>query len=137
MQSLLKMIRKDMVSTVLVFVLSVFIIFDIAPPPFSDTLLGRLLIAGGVIFLLFVNPVVGALGVVAAYLLFRRVDSVDQIKYIPSERKRMRHLRSMNTFPKTLEEEIVQKMLPSANPGSFPPAMFEPYPNKLHNASGV
>ena len=126
-----------MTSTILVFILSVFIVFDIPPPPFSDTLLGRLLVAGGVIFLLFVNPIVGALGIVAAYLLFNRVDSGRHMKYIPSEKKRMRHLESMNQFPKTLEEEIVQKMLPSANPGSFPPASFKPYLNKLHNATGV
>ena len=139
MQNLLRMIRKKTPSMVLTALLAIFIVFNIQLPfsSYINTLFGRLVVIGLVLVLLFANPILGALGIVAAYELFRRVEKRVVAHFVPSEKKKMGHLNAMNQYSKTLEEEIVQKMIPTANPGSFPPASFKPYPNKLHNASGI
>jgi hypothetical protein len=75
MQNLLRMIRRKTPTMVLTVVLAIFIVFNIQLPfsSFLNTIVGRLIVIGLVIVLFFASPILGALGIVAAYELFRRV----------------------------------------------------------------
>jgi len=141
MNQLLREIRKDTRLTVLAILLALFIIFDVRPPAqlaeHIDSLVGRVVIILFVIILLFSNPVVGALGAIAAYELFRRSEFSNAIQYVPSERKKKRNMKVMNQFPKTLEEEVVHNMLPTVSSGRLPPQKFVPKPDETHGASKV
>jgi hypothetical protein len=56
--------------------------------------------------------------------------------YNPSEKKKYSEMNALNHFPFTVEEEIIQKMLPMTGPPLMPPE-FKPTQEKLHNASMV
>ena len=141
MMKILRSIRKDGRLSLLTVLLSLFIIFDIRPPTIVaeqiDSFLGRIIILLVVIVLLFSNPIVGALAVVAAYELFRRSEYKSAIQYVPSEKKKTAHLSAFNQFPKTLEEAVVQSMIPTASPKRFPPASFVPKAGDIHQAVPV
>ena len=141
MQYLLRILRNKTVTTTLLILFALFIIFDISPPLVVsqnvDTLVGRLFVLFTVILLLFANPIIGILAAVSALELFRRSEYKKHIQFVPSEKKKFKKLQSINQFPKTLEEEVVQTMLPTANPGTFPPPSFRPYPEKIHGAARV
>ena len=136
--NLLKTIRRDTKLMVLTVLLSGFILFDIRPPVaiagHINSLLGRIVIILVVITLLFSNPIVGALSIFAAYELFRRSELTHSRQYIPSENKKAKQLASINQFPKTLEEEVVQSMIPTASPKKFPTPSFRPSLESAHQA---
>ena len=73
MTSLMKSIEKDMHHYILALLLAIFIVSDMSVPKsieeISHTLLGKVLIIGGALSLLFAHPLLGALGIVAAYRL--------------------------------------------------------------------
>ena len=141
MQYLLRILRNKTMTTTLLVLFALFIIFDINPPNLVsenvNTMVGRIFVLLIVILLLFANPIIGILSAVAALELFRRSEYSKHTKFVPSEKKRLKHLQSINQFPKTLEEEVVQTMIPTANPGTFPPPSFRPYPEKIHGAARV
>tara|TARA_Y100000590_G_C15416378_1_gene899630 strand:- start:17 stop:442 length:426 start_codon:yes stop_codon:yes gene_type:complete len=141
MNQLLMTIRKDTRLTVLAIFLALFIIFDVRPPAqlaeHIDSLVGRVVIILFVIILLFSNPVVGALGGIAAYELFRRSEFSNAVQYIPSEHKKKKNMKVMNQFPKSLEEEVVQNMLPTVSSGRLPAQKFVPKSDKIYGASKI
>ena len=59
------------------------------------------------------NPIIGVLGLVAAYELLKRSGNTSMaIANLPSEANKLADMKQYNQFPKTLEEEIVNKMVP-------------------------
>lgn len=104
-------------------VLSIFIVTPLYPPiPLAD-LLDTPLGKGGILLISLVllsnvKPVIGIVGLYAAFLLVYRSSSHILPKNnfaIPETRKEFDKMASHNQFPVTLEEEIVQQRVPVQN----------------------
>ena len=91
-----------------------FIVFNIQPPhelaKLVDNLLGRVVVIIGALSLLFAHPVLGVLGIVAAYELIRRSENTTGTgplrKYLPTELKKKHLRRQRNGFLETKKDEI-------------------------------
>jgi len=150
MASFMKMVEKDMHHYILAALLAVFIVSDMSVPhvlnELIDTLLGKILVIGGALALLFAHPLLGALGLIAAYRLIRNSEqshvytAFGAPAVVPratrGERVKLRNLTAMNQFPPTVEEEVIRKMLPSA-PRNLSPPKFKPVLGKLYDAARV
>ena len=153
MASFMKSIEKDMHHYILAILLALFIVTDVKVPNTIDelvnTLLGKVIVIGGALALLFAHPLVGALGIVAAYRLISQANSSSVQRapsYLSPRNPLPRPLASLppsqsglsatKQFPLTVEEEVIRKMLPVAA-GGLPPATFKPVLDKLHNAAKI
>ena len=94
-------------------------------------------------FYLFANshPIVGVVGLFAAYELIRRsshsTGTLAIERYLPTEIKKSGHFSAFNQFPITLEEEVVKQMAPlveSAGPSNL---NYKPASDDTHNAMDV
>uniref|UniRef100_A0A6C0C6H3 Uncharacterized protein n=1 Tax=viral metagenome TaxID=1070528 RepID=A0A6C0C6H3_9ZZZZ len=109
--------KKDTHHYVLATLLVVFIVSD-APIPgvigeLVDTVVGKIVVVMIALSLFGAHPVVGAIGLVAAYQVIMRSQGLHSASiYIPSERKKSRVLTAMNQFPVTIEEEVIFKQIP-------------------------
>lgn len=143
----MKSIEKDMHHYILALLLAIFIVSDVQIPRALDelvnTLLGKVIVIGGALALLFAHPLLGALGIVAAYRLISQAQPRE--KFVRSRVKAQRiqvpprrssNLSASNQFPLTVEEEVIRKMLPTA-PGDLPPPSFKPVLDKLHHAARI
>lgn len=102
--------------------LCIFIVLPISiPPEFAklvDTTIGKIVVAIIVLNLFMSNPLVGSIGVIAAYELLRRSAghaskySGIHKKNIPSEKIKTRNLTSFNQFPVTVEEIVINNKIP-------------------------
>jgi hypothetical protein len=143
MASLMKLIKKDMHHYILASLLALFIITDVSVPPtiheLVDTLLGKVIVIGSALALLFAHPILGALGVIAAYRLITQ--SEDRALppppvSPPKKHVKARHLTATKQFPVTVEEEVIRKMIPQA-PSNLPPAGYKPTLDTLHDAARI
>ena len=67
----------------------------------------------GLSMLAMANPIIGVIGLVAAYELLKRSGQASMSAGgLPSESSKLADMKQYNQFPKTLEEEIVNKMVP-------------------------
>ena len=138
------MISRNPQKLMLVLLLSIFIVFDIQIPEtvaqMIDSVLGKIVVIVVALSLLNVHPLVGVLGLVAAYVLIERsatsTGTGPMKKYNPSEKKKVREMTVMNQFPMTVEEEVIQNMLPVTSPDIIPPE-YKPTQEDLHNASKI
>jgi len=155
MASFMKMVEKDMHHYLLATLLAVFIVADMGVPPvlgeLINTLLGKIIVIGAALALLFAHPLLGALGIIAAYKLISHSEHHTAPRGVPTlalptavrppklstaEKAKSRNLSAMNQFPPTVEEEVIKKMLPQA-PSRLPPSTFKPVLGKLHDAARV
>lgn len=113
--------KHEMLLTVL---LVLYIILNVPTPDviasYVDTPLGNIVVVLiALSFFTHSHPVVGVLGLFAAYVLIRRSSSSSAIEaYIansPSEQRKSEELSALNQFPVTLEEQIVAVMAPLAD----------------------
>ena len=146
MASFMKEIEKDMHHYILAILLAIYIVTDPKVPTIVDelvdTLLGKVIIIGGALALLFAHPLVGALGIVAAYRLISQARSTappsglmrrsSPLSIVPSTQSQ--GLNAFNQFPMTVEEEVIRKMIPTTA-GTLPPPTFKPVLDKLHDAA--
>jgi hypothetical protein len=107
--------------------------------PYVDTPLGNIVVVlVALSFFTHSHPLVGVLGLFAAYMLIRRSSSSSAIEaYIansPSEQRKSEELSAFNQFPVTLEEQMVALRAPLADTevGS---ATASFYPNQLDQTS--
>jgi len=153
----MKLFKKNMSHSLLAALLVLFIVFDIKIPnevaKLINTLLGRVVVAGGAIALLLNNPLLGILAIVAGYELLRRSDDVlgggqklllknkrwkmpnGRHKYIPSEASKQRDFDSLNQFPTTLEETVIHNMIPFVSDELLSPPSFRPTLDSLYDAA--
>ena len=141
MSDLLKIMKKDTHHYVLAVLLIIFIVSDVQVPGIMgeliDTILGKILVVMGALSLFAAHPVVGAIGLVAAYQLIMRSQGLQSASlYIPSEIKKSRVLTAMNQFPVTVEEEVIAKQIPYVfkrnSQGNSP---YKGVQDKLHGAA--
>ena len=136
----LKLLLKEVKSHELVVgaILIIYILAGVPTPGFLadliDTTIGTIV----VIVLacsLFINvhPVLGVIGLIAAYELLKRSGSATGkdalMKYLPTEHKKGKVLTAMNQFPVTLEEEVVRKMAPLSRNLNLSPPSYKPVLN--------
>ena len=117
MTDLFKIMKKDTHHYVLAVLLIIFIVSDVQVPgiigELVDTILGKIVVVMIALSLFAAHPVVGAIGLVAAYQLIMRSQGLQAASlYIPSEIQKSRVLTAMNQFPVTIEEEVISKQIP-------------------------
>jgi len=162
---MLKLFKKNASHSLLAALLVIFVIGDIQIPTevanLLDTLLGRVLVTGIALSLLLKNPVLGVLGIVAAYELLRRaeknaaggtpgIEIPDQRvwshaaeehntndRYLPTEERKAADLSALNQFPLTLEETVIREMIPFSSNVPMGQASFRPTLNSLYDAARV
>ena len=119
LKSLFKVVKTH--ELVLSAVLIIYILTGIKTPNFLadalDTTIGTIVvIILACSLFVYVNPVLGVIGTVAAFELLKRsgenTGHTSMMKYLPSEFKKGKTLNAMNQFPVTLEEQVVRKMAP-------------------------
>ena len=119
----LKLLLKEVKSHELVVgaILIIYILAGVPTPGFLadlvDTTIGTIVvIVLACLLFVSVHPVLGVIGLVAAYELLKRSGSATGkgalMKYLPTEHKKGKVLTAMNQFPVTLEEDVVRKMAP-------------------------
>jgi hypothetical protein len=110
--------KHEMLLTVL---LVLYIVLNVPTPDvlssYVDTPLGNIVIVLiALSFFTHSHPVVGVLGLFAAYVLIRRSSSSSAIEaYVPSEKRKSEELSAFNQFPVTLEEQMVALRAPLAD----------------------
>ena len=141
MEKLLKLLMKDTHHFILSILLSVFIIFDIKIPlvlaEIVDNAIGKIAVFVVALFLLSMNPLSGAISLIAAYVLVQRsadkTGTIAEKRYLPSETKKKKHLTAMNDFPITVEEEVINNMIPVTNFDLSTP-QYKPVLNSFHDS---
>lgn len=128
----------------LIFV--IYILMDVDTPKslaeLIDNVYGNAIVAIFAITLFaHTNPVVGVLGIIAAYQLVKR-SSVETgthgiRNYLPSEDKKMMDFAKCNDFPVTLEEEMVDKMAPLVKHDAAANVDYKPVLDSLHDAAPI
>ena len=128
----------------LIFV--IYILMDVDTPKslaeLIDNVYGNAIVAIFAITLFaHTNPVVGILGIIAAYQLVKR-SSVETgphgiRNYRPSEDKKMMDFAKCNDFPVTLEEEMVDKMAPLVKHDAAANVDYKPVLDSLHDAAPI
>ena len=83
------------------------------------------------------NPIVAVLGLIAAYELVKRSGNAAPMAMVPSEVTKLAQMERYNEFPKTLEEEMVQKMAPLVSHPPAPGANYKPVLNDIQDAAPV
>lgn len=139
MKNLLKMMPSSPSYLVLSLLMVVFIVVDIAPPSnicmLIDTIVGKAVVIMIALSLFSLDMLLGVVGIVAAYVLIMRCSKKEEVRtFSPSEVKKSKQLSVMNQFPMTVEEEIIGKMIPRANPDLQAPD-YKPTLQNLHNAT--
>ena len=102
---------------------------------YVDTPLGNIVVVLiALSFFTHSHPVVGVLGLFAAYVLIRRSSSSSAIEaYVPSEKRKSEELSAYNQFPVTLEEQMVALRAPLADTQVGSATSF--HPNQLDQTS--
>jgi len=128
---------------VLAAILAIFIVMDIKVPPgvanLVDTIVGKVVVIMIGLSLMGVNPLVGVLGVIAAYELIRRSSSSSNIfssfDYIPNEESKSNEMQVYQNNEITVEEEVIANMLPRTAADALDNPSYKPIQNKLHAAA--
>ena len=142
MDAINKILKKERTEYVAIALMIAFIVTDIKVPKvlgnMIDTLLGRVVVIGLAVSLLFVHPALGVISLIFAYELIRRSETstgtYQMRHYLPGLEKKNSHLTAMNQFPVTLEEQMVKKMVPISC-GQPSSAKFKPVMDNLHQAA--
>ena len=130
----------------LLVALILYSILNIQTPDFLanliDNVYGNIVVIFAAFYLLAkCHPIIGVIGLFAAYELIRRsshsTGSLAIQRYLPTETKKSGHLSAFNQFPVTLEEEVVKQMAPlveSAGPSNLD---YKPMSDETYNAMNV
>lgn len=128
----------------LTVVLIIYILADVQTPPtlanMIDSITGNVVI-GLLALSIFANsnPMVGILGLVAAYMLVTRssasTGSYAIKQYVPSENSKVMDFSKYNEFPVSLEEEVVERMAPLVKHDPAPDSNYKPVLGLLHSAA--
>lgn len=136
-------LKKETGEYIVILLMLVFIISDYKVPKdlgnFIDTFMGRIVIIFASISLLFVHKVLGVIGLIFAYELIRRSENATgtyQLRhFVPSETVKNGNLTAMQQFPVTLEEEMVNNLVPQVAHGPSPNSNYKPVMSNLHGAA--
>lgn len=127
----------------IICLLVLLIVFNISlPEDVFKTVNQKEVKIGAVILSLLVSyktPVVGIMGLVSFFVLLHNSQTMERKKSFgegPSEKYKQKHMEVINdSFPVTLEEEIVKGMDSDKYKCSLPPASYKPVLEKSCNNS--
>ena len=129
------LLKENRYQLVLVVLFIIYILLDIKTPEnlayYFDNMYGQLfLILGALALFLNSHPVVGVLGFFVAYEIIRRssvsTGSYAMEQYMPTEEKKTAEMQQMNTYTKTVEEEVIDNMIPLVGPSDNTTASYKP-----------
>ena len=127
---------------ILTAVFAIFVVFPIAVPDILaemiDNTLGKIVIIIIALNLFLLHPMVGALGLLAAYELIKRSSIPKTVKYsehsfIPPVRKKKTNIQ--NQFPVTVEEEIISNQIPYVYNKTLIESTYKPIQDGLQGAA--
>ena len=145
MKDLLKSLKSETHHLVLAGLLALFIIMDIKIPdnvaPFFNSIVGKGLVILTSLSLLSINPLVGVFAIVASFELIRRSGHEGDIvptslfnSSMAQEPDEDNVDLKLTNIPLTLEEDVINNMLPRIATDSLDSAQFKPTQNNLHGA---
>lgn len=129
---------------ILTAVFAIFVVFPIAVPDILaemiDNTLGKIVIIIIALNLFLLHPMVGALGLLAAYELIKRSSIPKTVKYpehrfVPPVRKKKTNINIHNQFPVTVEEEIISNQIPYVYNKTLSESTYKPIQDGLQGAA--
>lgn len=143
MEKFIGSLSKNKHHFLLVVLLTIFIVFEVPLPEFVSELVdnpvGKVAVAAASLCMLSVNPLVGVLSIIAAFVLIQRssvgTGSFGLNNFLPTESKKSQQLNAMNDFPVTVEEEVISKMLPVANYEDLSTPVYKPVLDDNYDAA--
>ena len=147
MQALNKLVSEKPSHLILGVIFILYILLNVQTPPFLatpiDTIYGKVIISViAIIVFMHTNPVIGVLGLVVAYQLIKTASVTTgtyAIKhYLPSEKSKSAEMQNFNVdFNASLEEEMVDKMVPMVIYPSDPELTYKPILDGQHDAAMI
>ena len=142
MNKLLKKLTREKHHSLLALLLVVFIVFDIQIPHqianLIDTIVGKTVVILFLFSLLTYNKFVGVLAIIAGYLLVMRSMETTGNKYLPyleNEKSKFSKMKNFNVKHKrTVEEEVINNMLPRVANEHTEGSDFKPIQGNLYDA---
>lgn len=142
MSKVIKNLLREKHHAILTVLLVLFIVIDVKIPfqmaNLIDTIVGKTVIIILIFALLTFNNVVGVLAIVAGYMLIVRSMNITGNKnmvYMDTEVKKFKHMNKINVSNgRTMEEDIIDNMLPRVANESTNSSDFKPIQGKLHDA---
>ncbi len=130
---------------VLAGLLAVFIISGAGVPDeladVVNTAIGKIIVFVMALNMFFLHPLVGVLGLVAAYELVKRSERATPPPvhvHVPSERKKANTLTRLNQFPPTVEEAVIASQIPySFNLKQPSKAPYRPVQDPVFDAARI
>ena len=129
------LLKENRYQLVLVVLFIIYILLDIKTPEnlayLFDNMYGQIfLILGALALFLNSHPVVGVLGFFVAYEIIRRssvsTGTYGMEQYMPTEEKKSDELQQMNTYTKSVEEEVIDNMIPLVGPSDNTTPSYKP-----------
>ena len=120
MTKFLKKLRGKEHNYVLAALLAIFVIFPVSLPhivaEMVNNIIGKVVVILIALNLFLAHPMVGAIGLLAAYELIKRAEhtqiSQPTHRFLPSETKKSSNMSKYNQFPVTVEEMVIAKQIP-------------------------
>lgn len=142
------LLKSETHHLVLAGLLAVFVIMDIKIPqsiaPFLNSIVGKAFIIVSALSLLAINPIVGVAAIIASFELIRRASSINEVtssapsNYLPTftlpETSEDSVDLKVSNIPMTLEENVINNMLPRVATDTLDDPQYKPTQNKLHGA---
>jgi len=139
------LLKSETHHLVLAALLGIFVVLDIKIPsavaPFLNSIVGKAFIILTALSLLAINPIVGVVAIIASFELLRRAGSNSEVitdsqpsHPMPQEPDEPEKDLKITNIPMTLEEDVINNMLPRVATDVLDEAPFKPTQNKLHGA---
>ena len=144
------LLKSETHHIVLAALLGIFVVLDIKIPsdvaPFLNSIAGKAIIILTALSLLAVNPIVGVVAIIASFELLRRAGNHSEVSgnqaisnsqpSIPMAQEPDENVKDLKitNIPMTLEENVINDMLPRVASDVSDEAPFKPTQNKLHGA---
>lgn len=123
-------------------VLVLFVLFKVSPPEFVSEILDNqvvqlvLYLLSGLVMIY--NPILSALLLALVYNVIqssqKKTGTYQRNRYLPDEFTKNKELNAYNQFPKTLEEEVVDNMVPFPKMNLGTPS-YKAKQDELHDAA--
>ena len=142
MNKLVKKLTKEKHHLLLSVLLVIFIVFDVSVPiPIAnlvDTIVGKTVVILVIFGLITFNKFIGVLAIVAGYMLVMRSMNISNnagFRYLETEKKKSVKMNSFNKKSNvSVEEEVINNMLPRVANEYVESSPFKPVQNNLHSA---
>jgi hypothetical protein len=145
MNKILNTLMREKHHSLLAILLVLFIIIDVKIPfqiaNLIDTIVGKTVVIIIIFALLTFNKIVGVLAIVAGYMLVIRSMNMTgnkNLKFLDTERSKFKKMTSMNvTNTTSVEEDVINNMLPRVANESNETSFFKPIQGNLYDAEKI